>query len=338
MTRDWLLVEMLGNRPEVVAQGREVRRFVPLQAFLRRNPRRERVTAAVQAAFHVKEAARVRVSDDRPWAIITHPVCMSDGRVHGIQVWTGPAQIEPPERPRIGAIKWNLTTGAAFDTSAALLNSGMDADREPTDWRTFADDLASSELHDIDAAALALTVRTAPGRTFCSTWDGRDYQNRPIRVSFCARTNLESCGEGAPHLISRAMNWRATPVPAPSSRLNLTRQILHGTKQDGVHRALVDLDRGRLLKWIDDPCPHFDWRGVISDRPLVHPEDAHQLTSLATRLATQSTDAVLRLRTVTGWTPMHIRAFRIELDTGVYAAVVSMRLDAESNRAVDYHF
>ena len=47
MTQDWLLVETLGDQPVVVAQGTQIKNFVPIAVFLRRNPN----LAAIQTAI-----------------------------------------------------------------------------------------------------------------------------------------------------------------------------------------------------------------------------------------------------------------------------------------------
>lgn len=50
MPQDWLLVETLGDEPVVVAQGRQMKNFVPLAAILRRNPNLEAIRVAIADA------------------------------------------------------------------------------------------------------------------------------------------------------------------------------------------------------------------------------------------------------------------------------------------------
>ena len=47
MTQGWLLVETLGGQPAVVAQGRQMKNFVPLAGFLRRNPNLSAIQTAI---------------------------------------------------------------------------------------------------------------------------------------------------------------------------------------------------------------------------------------------------------------------------------------------------
>jgi len=327
MAHDWLLFETLGPQPVVVAQGRALRKFVAIESFLRRNPHRDEIVAAVQTAMAAEAGGRTREIAQGPRVIRTRPVVMSDGRVHGVQVWAGSVSAICAQPPTIGAICWNLTTGEASDTPQALLNSGMNPDSDLTGRRTFADDLVNSELHADEAAALALAINARPGQTFCSTWDGKAHNGDPIRVSFCARTALEQrTGKDTRHLVARAMNW-SVPLESPRpSGADLAQQILRGTSKEGIYRAIVDLNQWRLLKWIDLPCPHFDWRGEEVDRPLVHPEDHHHFQAMTEEFERGSTEAILRLRSGSGWTPMSVSIFRIELDKDVYAALFSIRL------------
>ena len=64
------------------------------------------------------------ITPKRDRVIRTEPVVMSDGHIHGVHVWTGPADVEPPERPTPGPLKWDLTLGVATDTRESLVNSG----------------------------------------------------------------------------------------------------------------------------------------------------------------------------------------------------------------------
>ena len=56
--QDWLLVETLGEQPVVVAHGRQIKNFVPIAVFLRRNPnlaaiqtKKRRLIAATHTAM-----------------------------------------------------------------------------------------------------------------------------------------------------------------------------------------------------------------------------------------------------------------------------------------------
>lgn len=331
MALDWLLVDTLAREPFVVAQGHRLRRFVPTAVFLRRNPYRLDIEQAI-AKTSAAHTGSVRRTEHAGTIIRTEPVTMTDGRVHGVQVWTGPPSTPLPIRPTIGAVVWDLTTGVASDTRNALVNAGIDPE-ERLDGRTFAEDLQISDIHPEEGAALALAVSCRAGQTYCGTWDiAARTDGELIRVGFVSRALSEPRNDGTDHLVIRAMNWRAPLESDSTATGHLAHQILRGMTEDGVYRAVLDLSTWRLLKWLDPPCPHFDWRGELTDRPLVHPEDDPTLRAMTQRFATGPATGTIRLRSQNGWTPMHITACRIALADGVFAGLISTRLALHDER------
>ncbi|CAN5513440.1 DUF5628 domain-containing protein [soil metagenome] len=324
MAHDWLLVETLGEEPVVVAQGDQLKNLVPLTVFLRRNPH---IAAVAQAVAETSAAATAQTShtpqSDR--LIRTEPVLMSDGRVHGVHVWLGPPGVALPPRPVPGPLVWNLTTGVATDTPQALANSGMDPAAEKTHGRAFAEDLPTRDLNPSETKVLSMAVRSTPGATFCNTWDVTDRAGSLITVAFVARAAFEKAEDGSQHLLARAMNWRShrpAPVIAPDL---LAQRILDGLARPGSYRALVDINTWTLLKWLDEPCPLYDWRGR-GGAPWVHPEDMSMIGAMTTELDSGMTERVLRLPGHDAdWVPMHVTVHRVELEPGTFAGMITLR-------------
>lgn len=328
MTHDWLLVETLGDEPAVVAQGRQLKNLVPITTFLRRSP----YLAAVRTAIAESMATGQSLTSITPKAdriIRTEPVTMSDGRIHGVHIWMGPPNEEPPERPTPGPLKWDLTVGVATDTRESLLNSGKNPEVEITYGRAFAEDLPSRKLNPNETKVLAMAVKALPGQTLCSTWDLTDWEGNPIRIGFAARSALESAPDGRDHLIARAMNWRAEHKGPVVTVDDLAQRILNGLAQAGVHRALVDPNNWTLLKWLDEPCNFYDWRGS-EGKPRVHPEDEHEMIAMTKEFADGAAARVLRLPGKdTDWVPVHVTVNRVELEPETYAALLSLRLPTD---------
>jgi len=323
MAHDWLLVETLGEEPVVVAQGDQLKNLVPLTVFLRRNLQVEAVVQAVAETAATAMAQRSHLQNDR--LIRTEPVVMSDGRVHGVQVWLGPLRVAVPPRPVPGPLVWNLTTGVATDTPQSLANSGMDPATERTHGRTFAEDLPTRDRNPSETKVLSMAIKSQPGATFCSTWDVTDRSGTLITVAFVARALTEKADDGSDHLVSRAMNWRShrdAPVVAPDL---LAQRILDSLARPGSYRALVDINTWTLLKWLDEPCPLYDWRGR-DGAPWVHPEDMPLMGTMATELDSGITERVLRLPGLdVDWVPMHVTVHRVELDTDTFAGLITLR-------------
>ncbi|MCV7077480.1 PAS domain-containing protein [Mycobacterium szulgai] len=332
MSHDWLLVETLGDEPAVVAQGRQLKNLVPINTFLRRSPYLAAVRTAIAESLATGQSlTSITPKSDR--VIRTEPVVMSDGRMHGVHVWTGPADAEPPERPTPGPLKWDLTLGVATDTRESLANSGKNPEVEVTYGRAFAEDLPSRELNPNETKVLAMAVKAEPGQTLCSTWDLTDWQGNPIRIGFTARSALEPGPDGRDHLVARAINWRAERKGPAVTVDDLAQRILNGLAQAGVHRALVDLNTWTLLKWLDEPCSFYDWRGG-EGKPRVHPDDEQLVASMTTEFANGATSRVLRLPGLdTDWVPVHVTVNRVELEPDTFAGLISLRLPTEEELA-----
>ncbi|HMZ12601.1 MAG TPA: DUF5628 domain-containing protein [Mycobacterium sp.] len=329
MNRDWLLVETLGTEPVVVAQGRQMKNLVPISTFLRRNPNLAAIqTAITETVATAKSLASITPRTNR--VIRTEPVIMSDGRIHGVQVWSGPAEAEPPERPVPGPLKWDMTTGVATDTAESLTNAGMDPAVEATHGRAFAEDLPSRVLNRDEATVLALAIDAAPDRTYCTTWEYTDDQGVLRRVGFVARTAMETVEDGTEHIIARAMNLQGDPDAAGAPTDHLAQRILNGLSQPGMYRALLDLKNWNLLKWLDEPCPYYDWRATAQ----FHPDDQPKLDGMTQDFESGAASRVLRLPgNDGGWVPMHVTINRIELDKGVKAGLLTLRLPTDDELA-----
>lgn len=316
-------METLGAEPVVVAQGRQVKNFVPIAAFLRRNPN----LAAIQTAIAETVTSGTGLASITPKTkrvIRTEPVKMSDGRIHGVHIWCGPPDADPPERPIPGPLKWDVTLGEGSGTTAYFINAGMDPAVEAAAGRAFADDIPSRSLNADESKALGWTIDAAPDRTFSATWDFTDKQGQFRKVGWCARTLMEQVEDGSEHLIARAMNLVESVADSPPAQDKLADLIVSGLAQPGVHRVIVDLSNWTALKWIDDPCPYFNWRGRVH----MHPDDfPHFAPRMREDFESGSTTAVLRLPgTDGGWVPMHVTITKVELDGGVLAGLVSLRL------------
>jgi hypothetical protein len=330
MTHDWLLVETLGSEPAVVAQGHSTKNLIPISAFLRRNPNLMAIQTAIGETVRSGHAlSSITPKHDR--VIRTEVVQMIDGRIHGVHVWIGPPDEDPPDRLIPGPLKWDLTNGVATDTRESLLNSGRDPSTEATHGRAFAEDLPTRDLNPNEAHVLSVAIKPEPGRSFCSTWDITDHEGTPITVGFVARVMLESDDGGPEILMCRAMNWRSERDESAATPVDLAQRILNGLAQPGVHRALVDLRTWTLLKWLDDPCPFYDWRAREAGESVVHPDDAAAMASMTTEFDGGAAARVLRLRANggEGWTPIHVTAHRVELEEGTFAGMLSLRLPTE---------
>ncbi len=326
MDHDWMLVETLGTEPAVVAQGVHTKNLIPIGSVLRRNPH----LMAIQTAISETVRGGTGLSSITPkndCVIRTEVVAMSDGHIHGVQIWLGAADVEPPPRPLVGPLIWDLTNGTATDTVESLQVGGWDPARQSTHGRAFADDLPRRALNPYEAKVLSMVIKPEPGVSLCSTWDVTDYRGEQITVGFVARSLPEAQDDGSERLLCRAMNWRSVREGSSIQQDLLAQRILHGLAEPGVHRALVDPKRWTLLKWLDDPVPFFDWRaGLVAER-AIHPEDKTAMAAIGGEFAAgAAASGVLRMVAHHGgWTPVHVTLHPVELDDGVRAGLVALR-------------
>jgi hypothetical protein len=129
------------------------------------------------------------------------------------------------------------------------------------------------------------------------------------------------------------MNWRMERDSAAESGECLAQKILSGLAQPGVHRALFDLKTWNLLKWLDEPCPFYDWHNVAGSS-RVHPEDEPLMLSMTSEFANGATARVLRLPGAGGsWAPVHVTVSRVELEEQTFAGLISLRLPSDHELA-----
>lgn len=322
MTSEWLLLETLGEQPVVVAHGTQTKTFVPITVFLRRNPNLDVILAAVAETVARGEGLTVTATaNDR--IIRTEAVVLSDGRVHGVHLWYGPAGADPPERPLPGAYKADLNVGESCVTPQFLINLGKDPAEESLVGRSLAEDIPSRSFNEGEATALSWVVSLAAGQTFAANWDFPNERGTFRRVGWCVRVIAETVEDGSEHLIARSMNVLDAVHDSPFPNDHLAQRVIDGMARPGVHRAIVDLGNWMLIKWLDEPCPFYNWRG----RAQMHPEDYERFAAeMQEELEFDQTSAVVRLPANDGgWTPVHVTVNRIELDTGVFAGLVSLR-------------
>lgn len=325
MTDDWLLVETLGAEPAVVAQGQQTQGMVPISTFLRRNSS----LMAIQSAIGETVRAGLPLTSITPKSdrvIRTEVVQMTDGRIHGVHVWVGAPNADPPDRMIPGPLKWDLTGGIATDTMESLANSGLNPAAEATHGRAFADDLQTRKLNPSEARVISAVIKPKPGQTFTSTWEMTDFRGRPITVGFCARVLNEPDEDGHDRLVCRAMNWRGVRDHSSATPLDRAQQIAGGPPVPGVYRAMVDLNSWKLIKWIGEPCPLFDWSADASSE-LVHPDEIAEMAAMTVEFGSGPTSRVLRLRANDGgWVPIHVTAHRLQVDADTFTGLLSLRL------------
>lgn len=330
MIHDWVLVETLGAEPVVVARGRQPKNLIPISAFLRRDPTLMAVQTAIAETVTAGQGlTSITPKSDR--VIRTEVVQMSDGRIHGVHVWTGLPDASPPDRPIPGPMKWDLTAGVVTDTPESIANRGAQTEAAaegPVVADLRADD--DAELPPVES----LSAIPEYGTAVCGDWDVVDPQGSPVTIGVVARALIEEQDDGRDHVICRAMTWRSTQAGPFEPVHDIWRAILTRLTSSGVHRVLLNLGDWTLLRWLDAPPPELDVHGGGDGLALVHHDDAFHIARMTVEFADGVTSGVLRLRSNDGgFVTMHVTVNRVEPEPGTVAALVTLRAPTDTEAA-----
>ena len=332
MADRWLLIETFGGEyheePTVIAVGRTVKRMVPLDTVLGRGSYLEDVRALVARVADSGETVRAMSSNGRR-QLIGVPLRVFTGRVHGVYAWTGDPGEEPPPRDPAGAWYFNLTRDLTVRSDDLLDLYGVPpADRQ--NERRIAEMFARLITNSDEAAALAVMVRSRPGDEHQATWGIRRPDGQLRAGNFAARVIAEPAGEaGQTEILIRGITHdigAAEETPSAPPRMVLAQQVIAAEAVPGKHRAIINLRRLNLMRWVDDPMPGVAWQLDAEHPPAIHPDDLPAAKQMSAGLAAgTSVEGVLRVRSVTGgWMPLAVVANLIILDQHTTAALVTV--------------
>ncbi|MBF9351078.1 hypothetical protein BKG80_11705 [Mycobacteroides chelonae] len=322
MAGDWMLLETLSDVPTVIAIGSQARNMTPLESVLGRNRHRPLIESAIADCRRTGDPAEA-LTPARDRIVRVHPIAMGQVHVHGVQVWFGPADLEPPPRPVAGACLGDLDTSVTTLTEGYFDVMGFDPQNR-SEKQAIAEGLAPvlPSPHNIELMANAVNPELES--TFCGTCLAADHQGNTLQVHYAGRASKETDATGTVARINRIVCTRVQNSPA-EPRVGLAQQILDAVAIPGAHRVLINVDTFAVLKWIDTPYPDLAWR-YDPDRPeSIHPEDAAVARNMREELRTGSTTGVLRVRAVSGgWLRLHASATRFALRDNAFAALVTL--------------
>jgi hypothetical protein len=331
MADRWLLIETFGGpghgEPSVIAVGRAVKRMVPLAAVLGRgrylDDMRSLVTRVAEGGEPVAAASR-----DGRRQLAGRPLAVA-GRVHGVFAWAGGPDEEPPPRDLAGAWYFNLTRDTTVRSDDLFDVYGVAPGGREYE-RRIAEMFGRLVTNDDEAAGLALLVRSRPGDEHQATWAVRREDNGELRAAnFACRVIAEPGQDGHEEVVVRGITHdigAAEQTPSAPPRIVLAQQVIAAEKQPGRHRAIINLRRLTLIRWVDDPMPGVAWQLDAEHPPAIHPDDLPRARQMSDQLASQSrVEGMLRVRAVTGgWMPVAVTANLMVLDQHTTAALVTV--------------
>jgi hypothetical protein len=340
MAERWLLLETFGGdghrEPTVIGLGSSPKRMVPLASVLGRGRSLDDVRALVARVSATGEPVRT-TSADGARQLIGDPLIAYSGRVHGVYVWSGRPDEQPPPRDPAGAWYFNLTTGKIGGSDGLLDLYGVAAEGRRTE-RVTAEAFGRLITNADESAALAVIVNARPGAEHQATWTVRRDDAQLRAANFAARAVTETTPDGEKHVVVRGITHDIGPAettPSAPPRMVLAQQVLAAEQERGKHRAIVNLRTLTLLRWVDDPMPGIAWENDAEHPPAIHPEDLAVAKEMSAQLATAGrVSRALRLRGASGeWVTVQVEASLMLLDQHTTAALVALSIPVGAGEA-----
>ena len=196
---------------------------------------------------------------------VTAPVLGPDNTVHAVQVWAGPAALQPPPRPTIATLTWDPVTGVARTTG--VLEKLIEGAYSSGGVRTMPDLMRHFARFDDRVGLLALFGDHPEATTWsgCAESTGAGSgARRQIRIV------ARRCGQGRESVIRAVAHdiTASTPVTDPA----LPELLLRRMPVTAHHAiAVVDLRTNLLHEWIVPGQGSLArW---VGERAHLHPED-----------------------------------------------------------------
>ena len=170
---------------------------------------------------------------------------------------------------------------------------------------------------DVDDAMGAIGALLSPAPEAGLTWSGLATapalaRSPRLHLVFTA-TGDQSNWLGLVHAVES--DSVATP------RLESAAFTALGEVSPQVALVLMDLTHNRLIRWLTDPVPSIQWKGIVDDRDTPHPDDVERILAAASRLfeGTHTSGSVdgIRLRRIGGgWAVVDARAALMPREKG----------------------
>lgn len=301
-SRRWALIETLGRRAEWSAlaldqrttQWKSMARAIPLGTA-------EIVEAAHDNAVRVdRKLPPTRSRKDGNYASAI-PIIGPSGLVHGVQLWVGATPMDDAVRQATG---FRYSSTNRFIEVVPELFPWLAPENMPDrkQWR-LPDAFAVVDRFDRAMDLILLTL--GPGEDL--RWEGQvsvrvtggEIRNMQIALRNGVDDNATAWA-GLVHDITDI----APPEPAPLDTATLAALRNHDVR---THLALVDTEQIRIIRWITDPIPGIQWRGLVDNRATPHPEDLTRIFATVAGLGRQNRSSGhvqgIRLRRLGGgWT------------------------------------
>ncbi|WP_338887211.1 GAF domain-containing protein [Rhodococcus sovatensis] len=321
----WMLVETVHRgRASLVSLGGRSRDMSSLPRAIKAvvgGRSSTRVWAeVVRSLEHVRASAQsldtTVPTGTRRTRILLHPVVGRGAQVHGVHLWVGDSEFDPPGYPMYDALAVTFEAERRSFVADPELLQRVVGDASIGGRSNFT----SPEVFryvDVDDAMGAIGALLSPAPEAGLTWSGlatAPFLARGPRLHLVfTATGEQSSWLGLVHAVES--DSVATP------RLESAAFTALGEVSPQVALVLMDITHNRLIRWLTDPVPSIQWKGIVDDRDTPHPDDVKRIFAAASGLfaGTHTSGSVdgIRLRRIGGgWTVVDARGALLPREKG----------------------
>ncbi|MFJ2834433.1 GAF domain-containing protein [Nocardia sp. NPDC087230] len=262
----WLLVETLAGElaPTLVAVDAHARDWLPPSRWSRAlGPTRARLLReAVDRCWDRGESTREVVGAT---LVLAEPVRCAFGGIHGVQVWTGPADAPVRPRRRVAAWDWDAITELAHHGPGLEELVFARAPEHVRVIRTPPDAFGRMVRFDGRVEYFAMATELAPGGRWQGQVDMLGDDECPRRFQMITRANP---GARRVSALMHAIPELDDDAAAVDPDITMLRAV---SQRSGVGVGLILLSSALIYEWAGDPPPPLDRWAV--ERPTVDPID-----------------------------------------------------------------
>jgi hypothetical protein len=329
---EWLLVEAFGDhKPSVIGVGSTPKSMVPLRTILGRGRYLSDAEAAITSVTRDGETLHTPTQDGKR-RVIAEPLASYRGDVHGVYLWIGGQDEEPPARDPAGAWHFNLSTDTIGGSDGLLDLYGVPAGERRTE-RFTAEAFGRLVAGADEAAAFAKIVRSQAGEEHQAVWTVRRDDDQLRSAHFSCRAIAEQAqrpdGTSEQQVVLRGITHDVGPAAAPPGAppVVLAQQVLAGLAEPGTHRAIVNVRTLKPIRWLDEPMPGIAWEyGTAEGLHWIHPDDLGEARKLVDGLARSSQSGRIRFRTTEhDWKQLAVTGNLVILDSNTNAALLTLK-------------
>ncbi len=216
---------------------------------------------------------------DAATQLIARPLLGPGPDLFGAMIWVGRVGDSP--RPPRGVLPFTWNSGHRLVELPPQLPDAFTRGSRYDGRRTLTAPEAF-RLFEIDNSFDL--IRKVLGREPKSFWSGLVKLRRVDASRASMHLAMVSGDASEPELWRGIIHEVSVPSTGTWESLESATLAAIPTLSGDSYFALVDIKKMRLIRWITDPLPDIQWKGMVDDRDTPHPEDVPRIFAVAADL------------------------------------------------------